>query len=86
MELAVVPARSDRGARGAHDDLHAVRAEPGALTNLREETRPLAPRLAGALAWMYVLAIPFVTVWLTVFTGRDGVGSVLFIYQSGVYQ
>ena len=38
------------------------------LTNLREETRPLAPRLAGLLLRMYVLAIPFVTVWLTVFT------------------
>ena len=38
------------------------------LVNLREETRHLAPRLAGLLLRMYVLAIPFVTVWLTVFT------------------
>ena len=47
------------------------------LTNLREETRPLAPRLAGLLLRMYVLAIPFVTVWLTVFTRRDDVGGVV---------
>ena len=38
------------------------------LTNLREETRPLAPRLAGLLLRMYVLAIVPTTVWLTVFT------------------
>jgi predicted permease len=38
------------------------------LTNLREETRHLAPRLAGLLLRMYVLAIPPTTAWLTVFT------------------
>lgn len=38
------------------------------LTNLREETRPLAPRLAGLLLRMYVIAILPTTVWLTVFT------------------
>jgi hypothetical protein len=37
------------------------------LTNLKEETRYLAPRLAGLLLRMYVLAIPPTTVWLTVF-------------------
>ena len=38
------------------------------LTNLNEETRHLAPRLAGLLVRMYVLAILPTTLWLTVFT------------------
>ena len=42
------------------------------LTNLKEETRNLAPRLAGLLLRMYVLAIPPTTVWLTVFMAAVG--------------
>ena len=45
------------------------------LTNLKEETRHLAPRLAGLLLRMYVLAIPPTTVWLTVFMAAVGNGA-----------
>jgi predicted permease len=42
------------------------------LTNLQENTRYLAPRLAGLLLRMYVLAIPPVTLWLTAFAAVTG--------------
>ena len=42
------------------------------LTNLQENTRYLAPRLAGLLLRMYVLAIPQVTLWLTAFAAVTG--------------
>mmetsp|Transcript_11680 Transcript_11680/g.50365 ORF Transcript_11680/g.50365 Transcript_11680/m.50365 type:complete len:235 (+) Transcript_11680:1363-2067(+) len=85
-ELAVVPTRSDRGARGAHDDLHAVRAEPGAPDELKGGDEAARAEAGGAAASDVRAGHPVCHRVAHRVHGRDGVGSVLFIYQSGVYQ